>query len=98
MHASEIFGIRSWRTRRPLAGWSGRSLSCSDECDAERQNERPRRGALSGSSRGVVGLPDVMIAAIAIRSGLAIVTGNTAHFEQVRAAKYDLFIDNWRLP
>ena len=39
-----------------------------------------------------------MIAAIAIRSGLAIVTGNTAHFEQVRAAKYDLFIDNWRLP
>lgn len=46
----------------------------------------------------VIGLPDVMIAAIAIRSGLAVVTGNTAHFEHVCAAKYDLFIDNWRLP
>jgi len=46
----------------------------------------------------IIGLPDVMIAAIAIRSGLAIVTGNTAHFEHVRTAKYDLRIDNWRLP
>ena len=45
----------------------------------------------------VIGLPDVMIAAIAIRCGLAVVTGNTAHFEHVRAAKYDLFVDNWRL-
>jgi tRNA(fMet)-specific endonuclease VapC len=46
----------------------------------------------------IIGLPDVMIAAIAIRSGLAIVTGNTAHFEHVRTVKYDLLIDNWRLP
>lgn len=46
----------------------------------------------------VIGLPDVMIAAVAIRHGLALVTGNTTHFEQIRAAKYDLFIDNWRLP
>lgn len=46
----------------------------------------------------IIGFPDVMIAAIAIRHGLALVSGNTAHFEQVRAAKYDLFIDNWRLP
>jgi hypothetical protein len=35
--------------------------------------------------------------AIAIRNGLVLVTGNTTHFEQVRAAKYDLFVDNWRL-
>jgi tRNA(fMet)-specific endonuclease VapC len=45
-----------------------------------------------------LGWPDVMIAAIAIRRGLALVTGNTAHFEHIRAAEYDLFIDNWRLP
>jgi tRNA(fMet)-specific endonuclease VapC len=45
----------------------------------------------------VIGLPDVMIAAMALRSGLVVVTGNTAHFEQVRAAKYDLFNDSWRL-
>ena len=44
-----------------------------------------------------IGLPDVMIAAIAIRRGLAVVTGNTAHFEHVRATKYDLLIENWRL-
>jgi tRNA(fMet)-specific endonuclease VapC len=56
----------------------------------------PTSNATSNAS-GVIGLPDVMISAIAIRNGLAIVTGNTAHFEQVRAAKYDLFIDNWRL-
>ena len=43
-----------------------------------------------------IGLPDVMIAAIALRNGLPIVTGNVAHFEQVRAARYDLVIENWR--
>jgi len=37
-------------------------------------------------------------AAIAIRSGLAIVTGDTAHFEHVRTARYDLRIDDWRVP
>jgi tRNA(fMet)-specific endonuclease VapC len=45
----------------------------------------------------IIGLPDVMIAAVAIRSGLAVITGNTAHFEHVRVARYDLLIDNWRL-
>lgn len=46
----------------------------------------------------IIGLPDVMIDEIAIRSGLAIVTGNTVHFEHVRTAKYDLRMANWRLP
>lgn len=45
----------------------------------------------------VIGMPDVMIAAIAIHGGLPIVTGNIAHFEQVRSAGYDLVIDNWRM-
>jgi tRNA(fMet)-specific endonuclease VapC len=44
----------------------------------------------------VIGMPDVLIAAIALRNGLPIVTGNVAHFEQVRLAGYDLYIDNWR--
>ena len=43
----------------------------------------------------VIGMPDV-IAAIALRNGLPIVTGNVAHFEQVRLVGYDLYIDNWR--
>jgi tRNA(fMet)-specific endonuclease VapC len=44
----------------------------------------------------VIGMPDVLIAATALRNGLPIVTGNVAHFEQVRLLGYDLYIDNWR--
>lgn len=44
----------------------------------------------------IIGMPDVFIAAIALQNGLPIVTGNVAHFEQVRSAGYDLHIDNWR--
>jgi tRNA(fMet)-specific endonuclease VapC len=44
-----------------------------------------------------IGMPDVMIAAIALRNGLPIVTGNTAHFEYVRSAGYGLHLDNWRI-
>jgi tRNA(fMet)-specific endonuclease VapC len=45
-----------------------------------------------------VGLSDVMIAAIALRHACAVVTGNTAHFEQIRDAFPELKIDNWRRP
>lgn len=44
----------------------------------------------------IIGMPDVMIAAIALRSGLPIVTGNVVHFEQVRSVGYELIVDNWR--
>ena len=43
-----------------------------------------------------IGMPDVMIAGVAIQHGLPLVTGNTAHFEYVRAAGYDLDLRNWR--
>ena len=43
-----------------------------------------------------VGRVNVLIAAIALRNGLPIVTGNVVHFEQVRLVGYDLYIDNWR--
>jgi len=46
----------------------------------------------------IIGMPDVLIAAIALRNGLQIVTGNVEHFEQVRSAGYDLYVDNWRAP
>ena len=46
----------------------------------------------------VIGMPDVMIAAVALRAGIPVVTGNQAHFEQVRLAGYDLRIENWRTP
>ena len=44
----------------------------------------------------VIGMPDVFIAAIALRNGLPIVTGSVAYFERVRSAGYDLHIDKWR--
>jgi predicted nucleic acid-binding protein len=36
------------------------------------------------------------IAATALRNGLSIVTGNVAHYEQVRSGGYDLYVENWR--
>jgi tRNA(fMet)-specific endonuclease VapC len=60
-------------------------------------------GELAGRINGdlerrgrVIGLPDVMIAAIAIHNGLPVVTGNVTHFENVRAAGYALEVTNWR--
>ena len=43
-----------------------------------------------------IGAFDVMIAAVAITSGIPLVTGNVAHFEFVRAAGHTLTIENWR--
>jgi tRNA(fMet)-specific endonuclease VapC len=44
----------------------------------------------------IIGLPDVMIAAIALVNLLPVVTGNVTHFEYVRDVGYELAIDNWR--
>jgi tRNA(fMet)-specific endonuclease VapC len=45
----------------------------------------------------IIGMPDVMIAAIALQNALPLVTGNSAHFEAVRSAGYGLTIENWRI-
>jgi tRNA(fMet)-specific endonuclease VapC len=44
----------------------------------------------------IIGMPDVMIAAIALQNALPLVTGNVAHFEAVRSAGYALTIENWK--
>lgn len=46
----------------------------------------------------IIGLPDVMIAAIALSCGIAVVTGNVMHFEYVQSVGYGLTIENWRTP
>jgi len=46
----------------------------------------------------IIGMPDVMVAAIALRNGVPVVTGNVAHFEHVQSVGYSLTIQNWRLP
>lgn len=44
----------------------------------------------------VIGMPDVMIAAIALRAGLPVVSGNLAHFGAIRGLGHDLLVENWR--
>jgi len=44
-----------------------------------------------------IGRADPMVAAIALQNGLTLVTGNTTHYERVKALGYALDIANWRL-
>ena len=43
-----------------------------------------------------IGRADPMIAAIAFRHDLTLVTGNLAHFQRIQTLGYDLRLDNWR--
>jgi tRNA(fMet)-specific endonuclease VapC len=43
-----------------------------------------------------IGVPDSMIAAIALDNGLELVTGNIAHFPRVQQLGYALTLANWR--
>jgi tRNA(fMet)-specific endonuclease VapC len=43
-----------------------------------------------------IGMPDVMIASIALRNDIVMATANVFHFEFVVAAGYALKIENWR--
>jgi tRNA(fMet)-specific endonuclease VapC len=44
-----------------------------------------------------IGTADSMIAAIALKHGLELVTGNTAHFQRVQQLGYPLTLANWRI-
>ena len=50
---------------------------------------------LTGIGRPI-GTADVIVAAIALRHGLALATGNESHYGLVRDAGYPLSIENWR--
>jgi tRNA(fMet)-specific endonuclease VapC len=54
-------------------------------------------GALARTGQPI-GVTDVCIAATAIHCGHVLVSGNTDHFERVRAAGFPLRLDNWRNP
>jgi tRNA(fMet)-specific endonuclease VapC len=43
-----------------------------------------------------IGRIDPMIAAIALRLDLTLVTGNLAHYQRIQALNYKLKLDNWR--
>lgn len=44
----------------------------------------------------IVELPDCLIASIALRLGLPLVTGNTADYESIRKTGVPLVLQNWR--
>jgi tRNA(fMet)-specific endonuclease VapC len=46
----------------------------------------------------ILELPDCLIAAVAVRLGMPIVTGNTADFEKIAATGIPLKLENWRNP
>ncbi len=43
-----------------------------------------------------IGRADPMIAAIAIRHDLPLITGNLAHYQRIQGLRYPLKLDNWR--
>ena len=44
-----------------------------------------------------IGLADPMIAAVALRHGLQLITGNTPHYERIQRLGYPLVLANWRV-
>ncbi|HEY7393041.1 MAG TPA: PIN domain-containing protein [Bryobacteraceae bacterium] len=46
----------------------------------------------------IVELPDCLIAAVAVRLGLPLVTGNTEDFQAIQRTGIGLRIENWRDP
>jgi len=44
-----------------------------------------------------IGRADPMIAAIALRYDLILVTGNTTHYQRIQSLGYHLRLDNWKL-
>jgi len=44
----------------------------------------------------IIGIVDPLIAACAIRRGLGVASGNTAHFEFIRNVGYNFHLENWR--
>ena len=46
----------------------------------------------------IVELPDCLIAAVAIRLGLPLATGNTEDFQAIQRTAVALHIENWRNP
>lgn len=43
-----------------------------------------------------IGRADPMIAAVALRQGMTLVTGNKAHYQRIQTLGYALLLENWR--
>jgi predicted nucleic acid-binding protein len=76
-----------------LAALAGEEVLAFDRIDAEQAGRIHADLERTGQP---VGWADTMIAAIALRHGLELVTGNTAHFLRIRQLGYPLTLANWR--
>jgi tRNA(fMet)-specific endonuclease VapC len=77
-----------------LAALPSQEVLSFDETDAE------LAGRIAGELERVgrpIGTADSMIAAIALRHQLELVTGNTTHFQRVQQLGYPLVLSNWRV-
>ena len=45
-----------------------------------------------------IGWADPLIAAIALRHDLTLVSGNATHYQRIQALGYPLSLENWRIP
>jgi predicted nucleic acid-binding protein len=52
--------------------------------------------AVARQQGSILELPDCLIAAVAIRLGLPVVTGNTEDYQAIQKAGANLAIENWR--
>jgi tRNA(fMet)-specific endonuclease VapC len=97
--AEVVFGLRRKERERKLAEFEAalKEWEILPYDDAAARQAGRINADLEGKGL-IIGLPDVMIAAIALSRGIAVVTGNVTHFEYVQSVGYELIIDNWRTP
>ena len=77
-----------------VASLAGQDVISFDEEDGE------LAGRIAGELDRVglpIGAADAMIAAVALRNGLELVTGNTAHFARLGQVGYGITLVNWRM-
>jgi predicted nucleic acid-binding protein len=63
------------------------------------QNAAELAGRIAGDldrTGQTIGKADPMIAAVALKHGLDLVTGNTTHYERIQQLGYSLALVNWR--
>lgn len=81
------------RIRRFVAGLATILVLNFDQSSAELAG---RISADLESSGQPIGRADPMVAAIALRHDLTLVTGNLSHFERIASLGYSLRLENWR--
>ncbi len=77
-----------------------RTAIVPEEILAFDQDDADLAGLIAGDLDRVgrpIGRCDPMIAAVAIRHSLELITGNTAHYQRIQQLGYPLILVNWRI-